>query len=110
MLTNTFDRYQAGDSQLHQLDPRVKVSITFLFILSNVLLPDGAWLAFLLSWVFILACTSLSRLGPGYTLKRSFIALPFALAALTAVFAIPGHVVAVFQLGPWRLAATEPGI
>jgi cobalt/nickel transport system permease protein len=107
---NTFDRYQAGGSPVHQLDPRVKVAVTVLFILSNVLLPDGAWLAFLLSLGLVLACGAMSGLGMGYTLRRSFVALPFALAAVTAIFALPGRPVFAWALGPWDLVATDAGL
>ena len=82
MHVNTFDRYQAEDSLIHSLDPRVKVIVTVLFILSNALLPDGAWLAFMLAWGLILLTSALSKLGLGYAIKRSFVALPFALARI----------------------------
>jgi hypothetical protein len=42
------DRYQNGTSRIHRLDPRVKVIVTLLFIISNVIMPDGAWIAFAL--------------------------------------------------------------
>jgi cobalt/nickel transport system permease protein len=110
MHADIYDRYSAGGSLVHHLDPRVKVVITVLFILSNVLLPDGAWLAFALSWGFVLSISSLSGLGLGYVIKRSFIALPFALAALSAVFAIPGQPVFGIEFGSWRLVATDAGV
>jgi cobalt/nickel transport system permease protein len=110
MHANLFDRYQAGQSLVHHLDPRVKVIITLLFILSNVLLPDGAWAAFLLSWVLILWVSALSGLGAGFPVKRSFIALPFALAAVTSLFSLPGRAIATLDLGPWRLVATDAGL
>jgi len=99
MHDNVFDRYHASDSPLHHLDPRVKVVLTIVFILSNALLPDGAWLAFVFSWLLILVANQLARLGVGFTLKRSFVALPFALAAITAIFSIPGK-----TLGEWHIA------
>ena len=43
MHANAFDRFHESESRLHRLDPRVKVVLTVLFILSNALLPDGAW-------------------------------------------------------------------
>ncbi|HEX7975211.1 MAG TPA: cobalt ECF transporter T component CbiQ [Anaerolineales bacterium] len=110
MHADLFDRYVAGQSPIHRLDPRVKVVVAVLFILSNVLLPDGAWLAFLLSTGLALWISDLAGLGPGYTLKRSFIALPFALAAVTAIFALPGRPIAHWALGPWRLTATDTGL
>jgi cobalt/nickel transport system permease protein len=105
-----FDRYHGRPSLIHTLDPRVKVVVSVLFIVSNVLLPDGAWLAFGLAWGLLLAAGLLSRLGPGYTLRRSFVALPFVLAAISAIFSVPGQAIAAFQLGPWQLVATEAGL
>jgi cobalt/nickel transport system permease protein len=98
MHDNVFDRYHASESLLHHLDPRVKVVLTVVFILSNALLPDGAWLAFAFSWLLILTANHLARLGLGFTFKRSFVALPFALAAVTAIFSIPGK-----PLGEWHI-------
>ena len=110
MHASEFDRYRQGDSLLHMLDARVKVLVTVAYILSNVLLPDGAWLAFGLAWLLLLYCNWLSGLGPGFTLKRSFVALPFALAALTAIFSIPGQPLAHWQLGGLTLVPTDAGL
>lgn len=110
MHFNTFDRYETRDSSIHRLDPRVKVVVTILFIISNVLLPDGAWLAFLLAWAFILWINLLSRLEITYALKRSFIALPFALAAVTVIFTLPGESLFTLSLGPWQITATDAGL
>jgi cobalt/nickel transport system permease protein len=110
MHVNTFDRYESGSSIIHHLEPRVKVVVTVLFIISNVLLPDGAWLAFGLAWGMVLAVNLLAGLPWHYALKRSFIALPFALAAVTAIFSLPGPEVFSFGVGSWRVAATGPGL
>lgn len=110
MHASTFDRYLARESLIHHLDPRVKVVVTVLFIVSNVLLPDGAWLAFLLAWSLVLLVSRLARLGLGYAVKRSFVAFPFALAAITAIFALPGRPLAALTLGPWHLVATDTGL
>ena len=69
MHADAFDRYHHGQSPLHSLDPRIKVIVTIAFILSNALLPDGAWIAFLLAWCFILFATVMSGLGAGFTFK-----------------------------------------
>jgi len=110
MHISAFDSYRLRQSPIHILNARVKVIITVLFILSNVLLPDGAWLAFLGSWFFILAISAFSRLGIGYTFKRSFVALPFALVALTTLFSVPGPAFATLHLASWQLVVTEPGL
>lgn len=110
MHADAFDRYHHGESPLHRLDPRIKVVVTIAFILSNALLPDGAWIAFLLAWGFILFANVVSRLGAGFTFKRSFIALPFALAAITVLFSIPGKPVTSFQFMMWNLTITDAGL
>ncbi|MFH1907516.1 MAG: cobalt ECF transporter T component CbiQ [Chloroflexota bacterium] len=110
MHDNVFDRYSPGNSLLHRLDPRLKVLVTVSFILSNLLLPDAAWLAFVLSWLVILASSQVAGLGFGYTIRRSLVALPFALAALTAVFSVPGNALAEWTLGSTRLTLTDAGL
>lgn len=110
MHSDAFDRYHAGESLMHHLDPRVKVLIAVGFIVTVVLLPDGAWLAFLLAWGFILVASLLSGLGLGFTLRRSFIALPFALAAITAIFSVPGIPLRTWQIGSLELTATVQGL
>ncbi|MFQ5341321.1 MAG: cobalt ECF transporter T component CbiQ [Anaerolineae bacterium] len=107
---HAFDRYRAGESLIHRLDPRVKVLVTVLFVVSNVMLPDGAWLAFGFAWGLVLLVSVLAEMGAGYVVKRSFVALPFALAALTAVFAVPGRPLGSWTLGPWNLVATDAGL
>ena len=110
MHFNAFDRYHETDSFLHRLDPRVKVVVTVLFILSNALLPDGAWIAFALSWLFLLGANLLSNLGIGFTFKRSLVALPFALVALTVLFSLPGKPLTSFHFLFWDLTITDAGL
>jgi cobalt/nickel transport system permease protein len=88
----------------------VKVVATVAFILSNVLLPDGAWIAFGLSWFYLLLANWLSNLGIGFTLKRSLIALPFALIALTVLFSIPGKSLFTFYFLLWNFTITDAGL
>jgi len=110
MHFDAFDRYHETESFLHRLDPRVKVVVTVVFILSNALLPDGAWSAFGLSWLFLLLANLLSRLGIGFTFKRSFVALPFALVAITVLFSIPGKPLSSFHFLFWDLTITDAGL
>lgn len=110
MHFDAFDRYHEKQSFIHHLDPRVKVVITVIFIVSNALLPDGAWLAFGLGWIFLLFTNFLSGLGPGYTLKRSLVALPFALIAITVLFSIPGKPIFSFHLFMWNPVITDAGL
>jgi cobalt/nickel transport system permease protein len=110
MHADVFDRFHEADSRLHRLDPRVKVVVMVLFILSNALLPDGAWAAFGLSWLALVWANHLSSLGVDFTFKRSFIALPFALAAVSAIFSPLGIPLAEWMLGPLKLIPTDVGL
>ncbi len=110
MHFNAFDRYHEKETFLHRLDPRVKVLVTVIYIISNALLPDGAWLAFISAWMFLIIANLLSQLGIGYTFKRSIIALPFALIAVTVLFSIPGKPVFTFQFLMWDLTITDAGL
>jgi cobalt/nickel transport system permease protein len=110
MHVNTFDRYRHHDSLVHILDPRVKVVITLLFIVSNVVLPDGAWFAFLTAWVFVLLITLIARLSVVYILKGSLVVLPFMLAAVTIMFTLPGEALLTISLLGRPIEVTEPGL
>lgn len=104
------DRYEARDSLLHRLDPRVKVVVTLLFILSNVLLPDGAWPAYLAAWFFLLLAVSLARLSPLFVLRRSLLALPFVLAAVSVLFTVPGETRLSWQIGTLSLTVSDQSL
>ncbi len=110
MHVDLFDRYRSSHSFIHRLDPRVKVILTVLFIFSNALLPDGAWLAFCLSWGMVLSASMLAGLGTGYAVKRSFVALPFLLAGISVIFAVPGQAIGALDAGPWQLVVTDAGL
>ena len=96
MKSSPLNLYQAQESPIHNLDPRVKVIVTVLVIVSNALLPDGAWLALGITWGMLLVITYLSGINPKFLLSRSLIVLPFTFAALTTVFSTPGTPLVVF--------------
>lgn len=110
MHASTFDRYLYRSSPIHRLDPRVKVVVTLLFIIANVLLPDGAWLAFALAWLLVLAATVLAHIQPLYVIKRSFVVIPFLLAAVTVIFTLPGSAIASWQVGSRTLTVSDAGL
>ncbi|MCS7282216.1 MAG: cobalt ECF transporter T component CbiQ [Anaerolineae bacterium] len=110
MHLHALDTYLPGDSLVHRLDPRVKLVLTVLFILTAALIPDRAWLFFGLLEGLILAAVLVSRVGMGIVQKRSALALPFLLAAVTVIFArpgedalpLPGTLWAISEAGLWR--------
>ena len=110
MHVHIFDQYHYRQSRIHNLDPRVKVLVMVTFILSNAILPDGSWPAFALAWLALLIANDQSNLGLGFTFKRSFVALPFALVAVSAIFSPLGEPLAEWNLGFITLIPTDFGL
>jgi cobalt/nickel transport system permease protein len=110
MHVDVFDQYHFTGSRVHSLDARVKVVVTVLFILSNALLPDGSWAAFSVAWLFLLTINDLAGLGLGFSLRRSIVALPFALVAISAIFSPSGTPLANWDLGFITLTPTLQGL
>jgi cobalt/nickel transport system permease protein len=110
MHINVFDHYQNQSTLAHRLDPRVKVVVVVGFILSNALLPDGAWLAYGMMGLLVLTAARLARIPFGFLFKRSLLVLPFLLAAVTIIFTLPGTAVFSFSIGSWTFTATDAGL
>jgi len=99
------DQYRPRPSFVHHLDPRGKVVLALAFILTAGLMPIGAWSGFAALLILALAASLASRLGLAFALRRSTIALPFALVALPLVFTVPGEVVYQTPLTGWTITA-----
>lgn len=108
--STSLDRFVEAESPVHALDARVKLVLTFAAILALGLLPPGAWGGVLAVAALIWWSVIQSHVGLGLILKRAFVALPFALAAVTLVFSRPGEALFVLPLGPLRLTATDAGV
>jgi cobalt/nickel transport system permease protein len=104
------DHYQEGDSLIHCLDARIKLALTLATILVIAALPRGAWLAYLACLLMICLVTAASHLPPLLILRRSLVAIPFALAALSLVFTVPGSSLATLTLAGWNLSITKEGL
>lgn len=100
------ERYQAGDSPLHRLDPRVKVVTALALIAGIVLTPERAWPAYPLLWALLGSLAAMGRLGVWRVARMGGLALPFALAALTLIFTTPGEPVASLA----GLTVTDAGL
>jgi cobalt/nickel transport system permease protein len=110
MHVHWLDQYRHAVSPVHRLDARVKLLLTLAYVLVASLIPVGAWPAYGLLFALALGATLVSGLGVLRVQRRSLVALPFALAAVTVVFTADGPVAFTLPLGPWRLEATEPGL
>jgi len=102
------DQYHHRSSAIHRHDPRVKVLLALLFVLTVSLTPQGAWAAFAALLALVLAGAWTARLGLSFTLRRSIVALPFILAALAIPFVTPGPV--VFEIPFLGWTASAPGL
>ena len=108
MHFSLLDVYQPRETWVHELDPRVKIVGTVLFILTVVTLPEDAWISYSLLLLVLLFLAVVSRLGIGFALRRGFIALPFILAALPLPFLIPGEPISILPVLGWTI--TDAGL
>lgn len=110
MHIHFLDSYRPRDSLIHHLDPRIKLVLIVSFILTNALVPSGAWPVYILLFALILSIEILSELGVDYVLKRAALAFPFVLAALPLILTIPGRALFSLPVGPWTISVSYPGL
>lgn len=104
MHINAVDIYQPGESPLHRLDARAKVLAAFLLILLISLSPMGTFGVYGLLLLVVLAGVWIGQLQPTAYLQRSLIAVPFALAAVTLMFTVPGRTLWTIPLTGWTVS------
>jgi cobalt/nickel transport system permease protein len=102
------DAYQETGSRLHRLDARVKVVLAVLMILLVGLTPTGAFGAYVGFFTLMMAGAVLARVDPLLVIKRSLVALPFAGAAITLIFTVPGRSLGQVPLVGWTIS--EAGV
>ncbi|MBN1979849.1 MAG: cobalt ECF transporter T component CbiQ [Anaerolineae bacterium] len=110
MHIHALDAYRSKASLVHRLDARVKLVLAVGFIVSTALTPDGAWLAYALLAGLALGVIAASRLGAGFVLRRSLVALPFALAAVTVMFTTGGEALLAVRVFGGDLSITDAGL
>ena len=110
MHIHFLDPYRPRLSPIHVFEARLKLVLVLIFIFTNTLLPMKAWPIYILMFSLVLAGEILSEMGVGYVLKRSILALPFALAALPLLFTLPGSSLFNFTVGTWELSISQAGL
>ena len=105
MHFHVVDAYQETGSLLHHTDARVKVIVTFVLILLIALTPMGTFGAYVGFFAIVMAGALVARIDPLAVLKRSLIALPFAGAAISLIFTVPGPSLGTVPLLGWSLSA-----
>ncbi len=108
MHIHFLDPYEPRQSPVHRLDGRVKLVLALGLILALSLLPTPSvkqaeilriGMKYALLFFSLLLVSSVARLGARFLLKRSFLALPFVLAALPLMFIPKAGEVPLAQLG-----------
>lgn len=100
------DAYQETGSLLHRTDARVKVIMSFATILLIALTPMGAFGAYVGFFAIVMAGALVARIDPLTILKRSLVAIPFAGAAISLIFTVPGPSLGTVPLLGWSISAT----
>lgn len=101
----TIGQYLPGESPVHKLDPRIKISITFVFIVNLFIINH--FLGYIPSLLFIAVSILISGIKIKYILKGLkplFVIL--LLTAILNIFLTPGTV--IYAIGP--LKATREGL
>ncbi len=100
MQAEFLDRYSQTGGFLQRMDARAKLIAFTALIFICVSTPPRQYYAFAVYFGLLLAAYAISRVPPGYVLKRASVVLPFVLAV--AVF-VPlfKHGGAVYHLGPF---------
>jgi len=106
MLSNiTIGQYFPGDTVIHKLDPRVKISAVFIFIISLFFI--NSFYPYILVLAFILSTIKLSSVPVKYVLKGlKPLMLIIGITFLINVFMTKGEV--LFSMGP--LEVTREGL
>jgi cobalt/nickel transport system permease protein len=88
----------------------VKLILTLGFVLTCSVARSGSWPVYVLLFAIVFSMEILSDLGPVHVLKRSALALPFALAAMPVVFSTQGQPLFSIALGNVVLMASVEGL
>lgn len=100
-LTAIVERYAERDSVLHRADARAKVPAAVLAIFAVTATREGDWNALALLVLPVILGAFVSKLGPWFVLRRTFLALPFVLVALPLIFTREGETIFTMPLLGW---------
>ncbi|MDR1117213.1 MAG: energy-coupling factor transporter transmembrane protein EcfT [Oscillospiraceae bacterium] len=103
----TLGQYFPGKTAIHRMDPRIKISLVFLYIII-LFIADGLY-AYLLLFVWLCAAIAVSRIKPAIILRGiKPIIFVIALTGVLNMFYTPGT--PVFELFGGRISVTYEGL
>lgn len=101
----TIGQFFPGTSLLHKLDPRVKLALTFAYIIL-IFIPNN-WVGLAAAVAFLLLCVCLSRIPPKVLLKGLKPVLPLLIfTSLINIFYVDGEPLVSF----WIFSISAEGI
>jgi cobalt/nickel transport system permease protein len=105
------DKHAGLDSLLHRLDPRVKIIVFFVFIISVVFTGPREFMLFAAYGAIILAIVAISRIPLLFVLKRSLVVMPFVLVIAAFIpFFKKGQIIGGYSLGALKLTVSYDGL
>lgn len=90
--------YVHGHTPVHRLAPEVKVTAAVAFVAASAVTPRYAVWAFGIQAAGVAGAIAISRLGPGFVLRRLTVIVPFVAFALFIPFIASGEQVDVLGL------------
>lgn len=100
-LTAVVERYAERDSPLHRADARAKVPAAVLTIFAITATREGDWSTLGLLALPVVLGAFVSKLGLWFVLRRTFLALPFVLAAAPLLFTREGETIFTLPVVGW---------
>jgi len=106
MLNNiTLGQYYQVDSVIHRMDPRVKITATFAYIVSLFIVDN--FIGYVIAALFLALCIALSRVPVKFMIRGlKGIVVFLVIASCFNLFMVPGEEVVSF----WKLTITREGI
>jgi cobalt/nickel transport system permease protein len=105
------DKHSGLNSALHHRDPRIKI-IVFLVIMISIIFTDpGSFTLFAVYGAMILTLMILSRIPLLFLFKRSLVVIPFVIVIAAFIpFFKKGQVIGGYSLGVLKLTVTYDGL
>lgn len=101
----TIGQYFPGDSVVHKLDPRIKIIVTFVFIISLFFI--NTFIPYIFVFVFIFSAIMISKVPPKFIFKGlKPLVIIIAITFFINVFMTKGEI--LFEIGP--LDVTKEGL
>ncbi len=98
MRHHFLDHYWTIESPIHRIDPRLKIIVSFIMLLSVVITPNSRFIDYALFAPLIATLIIISRIPIGAVLRRMLVILPLVcLIAISLPFTVPGPAVTKFH-------------